>query len=74
MDFRLSLSPLPSQPPEPLPADAPLIPTSMPLPPEATYNSKKELYTSIQAWAAQHHYAFRIGRSAKINNTVRSRI
>jgi hypothetical protein len=29
---------------------------------------------SIQAWAAQHHYAFRIIRSTKINNSVRTKI
>jgi hypothetical protein len=74
MDIRLSPSPLPSQSHEPLPADAPPSPTSMPLPPEATYSSKEELYTSIQAWAAQHHYAFRIERSTKIDNSIRTRI
>jgi hypothetical protein len=46
----------------------------MPLPPEATYNSKEELYASIQAWAAQYHYAFAIGRSKKINNGHRTKI
>jgi hypothetical protein len=84
MDFQLSpiLSPLPilspppilSPSPERLLADPPLPPTSMPLPPEATYSSKEELYTSIQAWAAQHHYAFRIERSTKIHNSGRTRI
>ena len=74
MDIRLSPSPLLSPSPEPLPADAPLSPTSMPLPPEAIYSLKEELYASIQAWAARHHYAFRIGRSTKIHDTVRSRI
>jgi hypothetical protein len=49
-------------------------PTSMPLPPEARYSSKEELYASIQAWAAQHHYAFVTGRSSKINNGPRVRI
>src|ERR1700733_7885060 len=68
MDALLSLSP------EPFPTGASPSLTSMPLPPEATYSSKEELYASIQAWAARHHYAFRIGRSAKIHNTVRSRI
>ena len=47
---------------------------SISLPPEAIYSSKEELYTSIQAWAAQHHYAFRIKRSTKIHNSVRTRI
>ena len=74
MDFQLSPSPLPSQSPKPLSADAPPSPMSMPLPPEAIYSSKEELYTSIQAWAAQHHYAFRIGRSNKINNSPRLKI
>jgi hypothetical protein len=73
MDFRLSLSPLLSQSHEPLPAEAPSSSTSMPLPLEAIYSSKQELYTSIQAWAAQYCYAFRIGRSNKINN-IRTRI
>jgi hypothetical protein len=67
MDFQLSLSP----PPEPSLAEAP---PSMPLPPEAIYSSKEELYTSIQAWAAQHHYAFCIGRSNKIHNGPRIKI
>ena len=74
MDFRLSLSPLPSQSPEHLLAEAPSPPTSMPLPPEATYSSKEELYRAIQAFTAQHHDAFTIGRSTKINNGVRTRI
>jgi hypothetical protein len=67
MDALLSPSLLPSQSPEPSL-------TSMPLPPEATYSSKEELYASIQAWAAQHCYAFRIERSTKIHNTERTRI
>jgi hypothetical protein len=50
------------------------VPTTMPLPPEAIYSTKEELYASIQAWAAHHHYTFRIGWSTKIHNTVRSRI
>jgi len=74
MDTRLSPSPLPSQPPEPLPTDAPPPPTSMPLPLEAIYSSKEELYTSIQAWATQHHYAFCIGRSTKIHTGPRIKI
>src|ERR1700709_109509 len=84
MDFRLSISvspPLPSPSPlplplleallEPLPADAP---SSMPLPPEAIYHSKEELYILIQAWAAQYHYAFSIGQSNKINKGPRIKI
>jgi hypothetical protein len=74
MDTLLSPSPLPSQSLEPLLADAPTTPTSMPLPPEAIYSSKEELYASIQAWAAQHSYAFRIGRSNKINTGPRIKI
>ncbi len=73
MDIQLSPLLLPSQSPEPLPADAPP-PTSMPLPPEAIYSSKEELYTSIQAWAAQHCYAFRIGRSTKKDGGPRTKI
>ena len=54
MDFQLS--------PSPLPALAEVSqPTSMPLPPEAIYSSNEELYTAIQAFAAQHYYAFTIG-------------
>ena len=45
MNFQLSPSPLPSL------AEVPQ-PTSMPLPPEAIYSSKEELYASIQAFAA----------------------
>ena len=71
MDIRLSISvspprvllspsPPPSLNPSLLP-EAPSPPTSMPLPPEAIYSSKEELYTLIQTWAAQYHYAFRIG-------------
>jgi hypothetical protein len=44
------------------------------LPPEARYNSKDELYSSIQAFAAQHNYAFCIGRSNKINKGPRIKI
>ena len=79
MDSQLSVSVSP--PVSPLlqpPPLAPRLPTpsspSMPLPPEALYSSKEELYTSIQAFAAQHSYAFRIGRSNKINNGPRSKI
>jgi hypothetical protein len=46
----------------------------MPLATEAIYSSKEELYTSIQAWTAQHHYAFRIERSTKIQNGRRTKI
>jgi hypothetical protein len=46
----------------------------MPLPPEAIYSSKGELYTSIQAWAAQYYYAFRIRRSTKKDNGPRTKI
>jgi hypothetical protein len=46
----------------------------MPLPPEATYSSKEELYAAIKAFAAQHYYAFIIGRSNKINNGPRMKI
>ena len=74
MDSQLSLSPLPSQSPEPQPAEAVSPTMSMPLPPEATYSSKEELYTAIQAFAAQHHYAFSTSRSTKINNSTRTRI
>jgi hypothetical protein len=42
--------------------------TSIPLPPEAIYSTKEELFTSIQTWAAQNNYAFYIGRSSKLNN------
>jgi len=44
------------------------------LPSEAIYSSKEELYTAIQAWAAQHCYAFRIGWSNKIHNGPRIKI
>jgi len=46
----------------------------MPLPPEATYSSKEELYAAIKAFVAQHYYAFIIGRSNKINNGPRMKI
>jgi hypothetical protein len=67
IDFQLSPSPLPSL------AEAPE-PQSMPLPPEAIYSSKEELYTAIQAFAAQHYYAFRIGRSTKKDGRPRTKI
>ena len=44
------------------------------LPSEAIYSSKKELYTAIQAFAAQYYYAFTIRRSKKINNSLRIKI
>src|SRR6266536_1132612 len=81
MDIRLSTSVSPPRvllSPSLLPSllslpalQPPTPPTSMPLPPEAMYSSKEELYTSIQTWAAQHHYAFCIGRSKKINNRTK---
>ena len=46
----------------------------MPLPLEAIYSSKEELYTAIQAWAAQHYYAFRIRRSKKIKNSPKTKV
>lgn len=84
MDIRLSISVSPHQvsvslstPPVEQPADQ-LVqhasPNAMPLPPEAIYESKDELYASIQAWAARHNYAFRIGRSNKIRNGPRVKI
>jgi hypothetical protein len=69
---RLSLSPGPLLA-EASPQETPP-PTPMPLPPEAIYSSKVELYTSIQAFAAQHSYAFYVRRSTKINNGLRSKI
>ena len=70
MDFQLSLSP-PS--PRPSLVEDPQS-TSMPLPLKVTYSFKEELYRAIQAFAAQHSYAFRIGRSNKINNGPRLKI
>src|ERR1700709_2128827 len=40
----------------------------------SSFTTKEELYTSIQAWAIQYHYAFRIQRSTKINKGLRTRI
>jgi hypothetical protein len=78
MDIQLSTSVSPLLSPSLQPLPAPQLttppPTSMPLPPEAVYSSKEELYRAIQAWAAQHHYAFRIGRSKTINNGPRVKI
>jgi len=50
----------------PSPSLTPLFDDSMPPPPEAEYSSQKELYSSIQEWAAQNGYAFTISRSKKI--------
>ena len=84
MDIRLSISVspplllallLPER--QLVPASASLLvpqATAMPLPLEAIYSSKDELYSSIQAWAAQHYYAFRIGRSNKIHQGPRIKI
>jgi hypothetical protein len=74
MDTQLLPLLLPSQLPEPQPAEAASPTISMPLPPEAIYSSKEELYTSIQAWAAQYYYAFIIGRSNKIYKGYRIKI
>lgn len=80
MDIRLSISVSPPPPvlhslsPNPSLASAPVTSTAMPLPPEAIYALKEELYTSIQAWAAQYHFAFCVERSKKINNSMRTRI
>jgi hypothetical protein len=41
-------------------------PNDMPLPPENFYATEDEMWTAIQTWAAQHRYAFRIGRSKPI--------
>ena len=40
----------------------------MPLPPENFYTTEDEMWTSIQAWAAQHKYAFRVSRSKPIGD------
>jgi hypothetical protein len=74
MDPQLSTPVSPPRVQLSLSPEAPPPPTSMPLPPEAIYSSKEELYALIQAWAAQHYYAFRIRRSSKINNSPRIRI
>jgi hypothetical protein len=42
---------------------SPLPENPMPLPPKRTYNSEQAMVDSIQAFASEHHYAFRIGRS-----------
>ncbi|KAI0993410.1 hypothetical protein K3495_g14774 [Podosphaera aphanis] len=46
----------------------------MPLPPEAVYSSQEELHSAIQSWAAQHRYAFGIGRSKKISSGFRTKV
>ena len=50
----------------PLPPQQPAL---MPLPPLATYTTEEGLYESIQAWAKQHNYCFRIGRSKAISGS-----
>jgi hypothetical protein len=52
----------------------PSLDLQMPPPPEAIYSSQDELYRSIQAWAAQHNYAFRIGRSKVVGSSSRKKI
>jgi hypothetical protein len=52
----------------------PALETLMPLPPEAIYSSSTELYESIQAFARENDYCFRIGRSTRINNGPRQAI
>ena len=39
----------------------------MPLPPVDFYASEGEMWTAIQAWVAQHKYAFRVRRSNVVN-------
>jgi hypothetical protein len=51
---------------DPEPDSEPNPPNYMPLPPENFYATENEMWTDIQAWAAQHRYAFRIGRSNTI--------
>jgi hypothetical protein len=41
----------------------------MPLPPQDFYTTKDELFNAIQAWAKEHKYAFRIGRSTSISDS-----
>ena len=38
------------------------------VPPEAEYNSRDDLYTAINAWAAPRGYAFVVARSRRIDN------
>ncbi len=71
MDIRSSLSMSPLKPllllsQQPVP--------SMPLPPEAIYSSKEELYTAIQVFVAYYHYAFSISQSTKVHRGARTRI
>jgi hypothetical protein len=40
----------------------PDVDNDMPLPPVDFYTTQEELFNSIQAWAKQHKYAFRVGR------------
>jgi hypothetical protein len=47
---------------------------SMPLPPEATYSSEDDLFQSIQAWAKQNRYCFRVAWSKKVCNGLRKKI
>ncbi len=68
----LSMSPSPSQ--EEVDPKSDLIQPSMPPPPEATYATEQELFESIQAWAKQHSYCFRIGRSKIINDKSRKKV
>jgi hypothetical protein len=70
MEIHLSPSPLPLLSPELLQVEASFPPTSVPLPLEAIQSSKEELYTAIQAFAAQDHYAFAVGQSKKITNYI----
>jgi hypothetical protein len=35
---------------------------NMPLPSEDFYTTQEELFSSIQAWAKQHKYSFRVSR------------
>jgi hypothetical protein len=74
MDFQFSPSASPPQLPMPLHTTTTPPPVSMPLPPEATYGSREELYSSIQAWAAQYKYAFCISRSTRVHRGSRTRI
>jgi hypothetical protein len=65
--MRVLVSPTPSLP-------SVTEPSLMLPPPAAVYNSQDELYQSIQAWAAQHNYAFRVGRSKLIGTSLRKKI
>jgi hypothetical protein len=78
MDIRFSTSVSPSLSPAPQPLPTSQSPTTssiaIPLPPEATYSSKEELYKAIQAFAAEYHYTFIIGQSNKIHKGPRIKI